>query len=161
MYIYALVDPVTDDIRYVGKAVDPCMRLKQHLYLAQKRGETHVQAWLGTLEESPWIWLLEQVDEDSWMEAERHWIAALREDGEPLTNLTDGGEGSCGRSVGEHERTIKSELAKEQWADDEMSKKMCAGMRGPRPQCKGKSLPEEHKRKISEGLRRAYAEGRR
>jgi excinuclease UvrABC nuclease subunit len=36
VYIYALKNPITDEIRYIGKAKDPKKRLKRHFVPREK-----------------------------------------------------------------------------------------------------------------------------
>jgi hypothetical protein len=53
-------------------------------------------AWIDELKTNgliPDIEILEIVDGEGWVDAEKDWIARGRECGWPLTNLTGGGEG--------------------------------------------------------------------
>jgi hypothetical protein len=97
-YIYALAHPLTCEIRYVGKAVDPPDRLARHMKGAG-HGRTPVSRWLGKLVRhglQPQLQILAEVDDDVWQIHERMWIAALRESGTRLLNQTDGGDGASG-----------------------------------------------------------------
>lgn len=96
--IYALKDPLTDEIRYVGKTVQTlCSRLRHH---RNAKHRTHCANWiqkLRKLELMPIPIVLEIVPAGGdWVAAEKHWIASYRTAGARLTNLTDGGEGSQG-----------------------------------------------------------------
>lgn len=76
--IYGLVDPRTDEIRYVGKTIQPLqMRLQQHVWNARTEHTTHKTArWikeLCDLRMKPRITLLEEVPAARWRQAERHW----------------------------------------------------------------------------------------
>jgi len=44
--IYALTDPSTGEVRYIGKANDPSARLKSHL-MDSRRRNTPVYRWIG------------------------------------------------------------------------------------------------------------------
>ena len=97
--IYALTDPRTEQVRYIGKtshALD--WRLKKHIAAARTRKGTYLLHWLRQLQDeglSPDIQLLTMVAKVRWQETERAWIAFGRERGWPLTNSTEGGEGLC------------------------------------------------------------------
>jgi len=91
--IYALSDPRTREVRYVGKTTDPRQRLRQHS--SDSRGRiTPTKAWLRSLRRdglTPIMQVLETCTADAWEERERHHIARLRAEGCRLTNLAEGG----------------------------------------------------------------------
>lgn len=93
-YIYALADPRTGIVRYVGKTNDPQFRLEGHL--RDKRNCARVK-WLRELVSlglQPQMIILEIIHPPlSWQDAEIWWIATGRERGWDLTNVSDGGEG--------------------------------------------------------------------
>lgn len=97
IFIYALKCPIADQIRYVGKAMNPARRLKAHMRGAAKR-KSHKDNWLFLLQKecrSPELVILHTVAPgDDWAEMERRAIATGRALGWPLTNLTHGGEGA-------------------------------------------------------------------
>jgi len=96
-YIYALVDPDTDGVRYVGKADNPRKRLETHL-AGYEPHATHKSNWIKSLlaqGKQPELMILEEADADTWQEAEKRWIAYFRKVGVSLTNTTDGGEGGA------------------------------------------------------------------
>lgn len=94
-YIYALIDPRTREVRYIGKSVDPLRRLDCHL--DDKDSSLRKSRWLKKLGERPILKILESGVGSSWIESERWWIKFYREEvGADLTNLTDGGEGLLG-----------------------------------------------------------------
>lgn len=98
-HIYALTDPHSKEIRYVGWSVDVRQRLYRHCQDAKNGGRTHRAAWLRSLlaaGSKPLCDILETGSGDGWVEAERRWIKGLRELGCPLTNHADGGEGAPG-----------------------------------------------------------------
>jgi len=97
IYIYALVDPVTDQIRYVGMSVNPSRRLQLHV--RDLRGKTHKSCWIAKLKgigQIPRMVILEECDSDTWKVRERWWIDKLTSDGLRLTNGTRGGDGVLG-----------------------------------------------------------------
>ena len=119
--IYALLDPRTDEVRYIGKTEQKLgYRLTQHLRRATKEDTNrHVLNWLRQLLAEglmPEISILERVnDDEDWREREQAWIAHAREVGWPITNETDGGEGILNPSAkvkqGRAERMIGNTLS--------------------------------------------------
>ena len=67
-YIYALVDPITFEIRYIGKTNNQYQRYHQHLSENNKTYKCHwVQSLLarGLL---PILQILEEVDDSCWVQ---------------------------------------------------------------------------------------------
>lgn len=92
--VYALRDPRTDRIRYIGKANDLEARLTSHLRDARRR-RTPVYDWIRSLMRKglvPRIELLEQAEESSWKAAEVRLIAQHRASNPDLLNLAAGGD---------------------------------------------------------------------
>lgn len=96
-FIYALIDPRDQAVRYVGKTKQSLSnRLSQHCSDCTKydRYRTHRAGWIRQLERldmKPGIFLLEEVETELWEEAERYWIAHFHTQGARLTNATSGG----------------------------------------------------------------------
>lgn len=140
--IYGLVDPITNEIRYVGKTVaTPQHRLTVHLAEeGRSLRKRKVLAWFAGLRsagERPQIIVLEVVQPGcNWTEAEQFWIAYFRFIGARLCNLTTGGDGACG--------CVQSEESKRKRADK---------VKGP--------MHPNWGRPISPHIREAMAEGRR
>lgn len=91
--IYALTDPVTGEIRYIGKANDAAKRLKSHLRDACRR-RTPVYAWVRKLVaagQAPGLVVLAECAPEQWQELEVALIAEHRRGGR-LLNVADGGE---------------------------------------------------------------------
>lgn len=92
-YIYALVDPRTGIIRYVGKTTNPSFRLEGHL---RDRRRCERVKWLRELKHAnlePVMVILEVVHAPvRWQDREVFWIAMGRELGWDLTNVADGGD---------------------------------------------------------------------
>jgi hypothetical protein len=94
--IYALKDPRTGEIRYVGKTSNPDKRLAKHVWEAQSGMRNHRANWIKDLlmcNQSPEMEILDEVPEDFWQQWEIAWIEFFREQGFDLVNSTRGGEG--------------------------------------------------------------------
>jgi hypothetical protein len=69
-FIYALCDPRTLEVRYVGKSNNPYERYCQHLV---EKGNTHKCFWISTLLKvclNPILQILEQCDISEWEKRE-------------------------------------------------------------------------------------------
>jgi len=105
-FIYALCEPKTRKIRYIGKADDPPTRLRKH-WTRSSRAKTHLGNWLRSLDGvQPNQVILAEVLSSEWETEERRYIAAARAIGFPLVNGTDGGDG--GRVSEEARRKISA-----------------------------------------------------
>lgn len=92
--IYKLIDPRTNEIRYIGKTISLLQRrLRCHIHTA-KNGNNHKDNWIKNILNDnlrPIIELVEMVPEKDWEEREKYWIAYYNSIGVNLTNATDGG----------------------------------------------------------------------
>lgn len=97
--IYALRDPRTLELRYVGKASDPAQRLRQHLSSGQlNRYRSRKNSWLKSLlaaGQQPYLEIVDEVEPEWANEAECYWIAWYLSQGATLTNGTAGGDGGA------------------------------------------------------------------
>lgn len=94
-YIYALRDPDTNLIRYIGKADNPKIRLRAHM-CEKKEPYTRRSRWIASLKERglrPLVEVLHSIPVFGWKDAERLQIRLARMDGLDLVNGTDGGDG--------------------------------------------------------------------
>lgn len=90
--IYALLDPRTDEVRYIGKANNAAKRLQTHLRDAHRR-DTPVYRWMRKLLDlgmRPRVEVLEVTAD--WREAEMRLIAVTRARGVRLLNVAEGGD---------------------------------------------------------------------
>lgn len=98
-FIYALADPRTLEIRYIGKTEQTVeRRLVEHVRHARaEKKRARIYIWIRALEREgllPVALVLdERPDRASLNEAERQCIALFRESGARLVNHTDGGDG--------------------------------------------------------------------
>lgn len=159
IFIYALVDPITTEIRYIGKTADLSTRLRAHINDA-KTGNNHRDNWVKKLCNQnlrPDLVILQEVTEDTWEIAERAWIRYGWEQGWRLTNSTEGGEGAYGRKLSAESINKMSNAARgnsshrDKLHSAESKKRMSDAT-------KGKVLSVEHRQKIrlaGTGLRRS------
>jgi len=107
--IYKLIDPISYEIRYVGKTITSLNdRLKVHIRQSKiAKKHTHKEAWIKSLLNKnvrPIIELIEEVDNDIWVERECFWISQLPN----LTNISSGGH--CGGNGVKHTEERKQKL---------------------------------------------------
>lgn len=93
-YIYGLVDPRDDSIRYVGKSNNPKKRLYYHIKESKNKNSCHRHHWINSLLPlRPEIIILEKVSVDKWQQREIFWIDRAKEIYDNLTNNAKGGLG--------------------------------------------------------------------
>lgn len=90
-YIYTLIDPITNEIRYVGKTTqDPIKRYSQHLRNSKKR-KTFVNIWVNDLLNDnikPIMNVVDSCESCNWIELEKKWAIKIYEENRKLCNLT-------------------------------------------------------------------------
>lgn len=146
VYIYALIDPNTDEIRYIGMTVEPKRRLYVHL---RARTDTYRDRWIRALcaeGRPPSMRIIEETTSDQAAMRERHWITAYRAQEAPLTNGTDGGDGTLGRIVTDEVRAKIATTLKGKPHTDERRQHL-------REAAKHKTLPADFGARISTGLK--------
>ena len=153
--IYALKDSSTQEVRYVGKTVNPNLRRWQHK--KAKDAKSYCARWIrsinGLIDFVELEWVMPGGD---WIEAERRWISYYRDQNARLTNVTGGGEG-CYSPTQEYRdrisaRTMGNQYAKGYRHTPEAIQKISDANRG-----KGKALGHRHdeatKKKIGDASR--------
>lgn len=97
LYIYVLIDPRDDRIRYVGKTDSIERRLSEHIYDGKhNKKKTAKSNWIEEILKegmTPRLEVLETVKPREWKERERYWIQFFRKTIPDLNNMTDGGDG--------------------------------------------------------------------
>lgn len=161
--IYALVDPISGQWRYVGKSSSGLTRPRSHGRSWAQAHESHlpVHRWIAKLsseERSYEIETLETLADGSGLaEAEQEWISAARAAGVSLLNLTDGGEGASGFKQSASTKEKRSQaLRGRRFSDDtkrlisaskvkrvrDPRKTKCGGFRAEAPQ-KGRPVKDD------------------
>lgn len=120
IYIYALIDPRTNEIKYIGHARNVDKRYKQHCDIMNpKYSNLHKKNWIKQLFDinlKPIIRVIEECDNSNYNLRERYWIKYYRDLGCKLTNLTDGGEGNLGYFPSKFTRKKMSD-ARRKWLE--------------------------------------------
>lgn len=97
--IYALRDPDTRFVRYIGIAFDPTDRMRKHMTPSLLRANSHKNNWLKCLRaqgKRPIFTILAETDDARGPALEMAFIKKYRASGYRLTNSTKGGEGTWG-----------------------------------------------------------------
>ncbi len=163
IYIYALRDPFTDEIRYIGKSIRPRERLANQ---CNEKSNTHRCHWIQSVlarGSKPIQEILEVLPDDAnWQDIEKKWIAYGRSAGWNLTNSTDGGDGVLNISGESKERMIKTwkgrkhrpesllkigQASKGRKFSEETLKRKSEKM-------KGRIISSEHRAKLSSAIRK-------
>ena len=95
IYIYGHVFPGDEEIRYIGKSIDPKKRLRDHINAAKRGEKTRHANWIRSLltrRLKPELVIIDEVSEECWQAIEAAYIQFYREKGCDLNNGTDGGE---------------------------------------------------------------------
>jgi group I intron endonuclease len=154
IYIYKLIDPITNEIRYVGKTKNSITkRLYEHLTVRNLKSNNHKNNWIKQLLKSnnkPKIEVLEVVNEDNWIPKEIYWIKFLKENGCNLTNTSDGGEGSFGYKMTKEsiEKSLNTRKANNTLKRSDECKNLISKSK------LGKKLSKEHIESVASKLRK-------
>ncbi len=129
--IYALIDPRTNCVRYIGWAYKPRKRLADHIYKARKE-KTHKANWLNQLASLGLTPVLAELEHGTgdWSEAERRWISHYAAQGADLCNATAGGEGITGYVFSDATKKVMSEKKLHRKLSPEHKAKVGAALRG-------------------------------
>lgn len=163
IYIYALKDPFTDEIRYIGKSIRPRERLANQ---CNEHSNTYRCHWIQSIlakGKRPIQIILEELPSDAdWQSAEKRWIAYGREQGWPLTNGTDGGDGVPGLSGESKERMLATWKGRKHKPESLLKIGAASRQRRHAPEwsqlmhekMKDRVFSPEHLQKISHSLRK-------
>lgn len=94
-FIYALCEPGTRTVRYIGMTKNPKQRFKSHMCCSIKRA-SYLGNWVRGIKargEKPSMVILREVPRRDWKMAEERYIRLARGLGMRLVNATDGGDG--------------------------------------------------------------------
>lgn len=109
-FIYALCEPGTRTVRYIGLTYDVNMRLQQHVTDTIKQ-RTYTGRWLAGIVkggQAPGLIILSEVSHEEGTTEETRFIRNARMLGMKLTNATDGGEGVINPSAETRQKESQS-----------------------------------------------------
>lgn len=96
-YVYSLIDPFTNKIRYIGKSHDPHKRLIHHLQWSALKSKTHKNIWIKSLlkrNSQPVLKIIAKTNTYKNIDRlEKKYISLFKNKGYNLTNGTTGGDG--------------------------------------------------------------------
>lgn len=96
VYVYALTDPDTEEVCYIGRTVNPYKRNLAHGDVSLRWDKSPKAKWMAELKaqgKTPNMHVLEACAFDGWQEGEQRWISHYRKVGAPLLNKKMGGGG--------------------------------------------------------------------
>lgn len=95
-FIYALCEPASRVVRYIGKTDKPKKRIREHRACDKRCRSTRKIEWVRSLLRSgrhPEFIVIDEVPSDNWQHFERYYIQQAKDAGFDLFNLTPGGDG--------------------------------------------------------------------
>lgn len=112
VFIYELIDPITNETRYIGKTKNYNKRLNGHLWRAKnKLSYVYKENWIRSLLDKnlePILNVIDEVEENEVNFWEIFYISLYRSWNCRLTNTTRGGDGGNGSK--QSEETIKQRV---------------------------------------------------
>jgi len=147
IYIYELIDPITDETRYIGRTKNVKSRLKSHL---GDKAHTYKVSWIRSLLKQGVVPILNIIDEvpfDEWEFWEKHYINLYRSWNCKLTNLDEGGNGPGKHSLESRLKMSNSQKGKK--STEETKRKISEATRGEKNGNYGNHLSNEAKERIS------------
>lgn len=154
-FIYGLVDPRNDQIKYVGQTIQGIERFRQHYYNKASEGpRSKKHNWINKLKSLGLIFQVVYLEYVEGVEAlnaaETYHIKKLRSEGLELLNHNDGGDNHERGPVSLELRAHLSAKTIAAWKDPEKRKRMVEARRGIPSDRKGKKLSQETINRIKE-----------
>lgn len=158
-HIYSLSHPVTGEVRYVGKADNPKLRLYGHLNDPYDSEKTRWIKGIVDLGLKPIVDIIDTISKDNWVFWENHYVCLYRSWGFSLTNKSHVSSDEKKRKISisnkkafenpEVRLAISKRLTGRKISDATRAK-LSAINTGAGSPFFGKHLTDEHKKNISE-----------
>lgn len=155
--IYALIDPRTEQVRYVGQSSCGMKRPRMHSFASvlHKDGHTAKACWIRSLQQLGLeyrIAILDMLPEPAGLdELEQYWIARGRASGWPLLNHRAGGETGRGHYPSEETRRKIGEASARNWRDPVYRQRVLAACRGVKRSAETRARMSEAQRGNTKG----------
>lgn len=164
VYIYALIDPITNELRYIGKTINIKKRLSRHI-TERNLFDSYKDRWIRKLVDlsyKPIIIVIDYVLENEWEYWEKFYISYYKMIGCRLTNGTIGGitmPSNKGKKHSEERKRKNSEARKGKpipWMNtgkertEEHRKNLSNSLKGRKSPNKGKTFDSEYRKKLSD-----------
>lgn len=156
-YLYTLLEPNTNNIKYVGFSYNPKHRYNQHMICKDVCHRTNWIKYLKEQGQKPILKIIDEVDtKEEALELEKKYINDLKLIGINLTNNTIGGEAPmAGKKHREETKRLMSEQRKGEnnsfygkKHSEEVMKRIIEKKKGKPSWNKGKKLSEEHRKNM-------------
>lgn len=112
-YIYGLLDPITQELRYVGKSVSPFSRFRKHM-AERNKYDFYKDRWIRKLyglNLKPELLIISIVPKNEWVFWEQFYISYFKAIGAKLTNCTLGGDQPPGTKNRKHTEEAKKKMS--------------------------------------------------
>ena len=163
VFIYMLIDPKSNQVRYVGKTTNINRRLRRHIN-ERFLHDSYKDRWIRKLIDNnilPEIEVVDEVEKSNWGYWEKFYISYFNYLGCELTNGTSGGDEPPSTKGRYHTMESRLKMSKTKkgkdipWLNDGKPRtekhkynlsKSCKGRKSPN---KGKIFDEEYRKKLS------------
>lgn len=164
VYIYGLIDPITNQIRYVGKSLNPKSRLRRHI-ADRNLYDSYKDRWIRKLKENnirPELIIIDEVLEKEWQFWESYYISYFKFIGCNLTNGTNGGDQPPSTKGRKHREESKKKMSQSKkgkpipWLNNNKKrtekhrKNLSKSLKGRVSPNRGKTFSDEYKKKLSD-----------
>ena len=162
-YIYGLIDPMTDQLRYIGKSVNVNRRYRRHI-TERFLHDSYKDRWIRKLineNNQPELLIIDKVQENEWKFWEQHYISYFKGIGCLLTNGTNGGDQPPSTKGRRHKESSKLKMSRSKigktipWLNDgrlrteSHKQNLSKSLKGRASPNKDKKLTEDWKKNLS------------